>query len=150
MASKLKIGERCPIHGKRSNCCGRTEVRKAKPKSQHWKLIGPGTREYGDGRIVKTPSALRRRKDFLLRTNNYCAVCGQPFADYQEAELGHIRSKGAGSWKRDDSDENTILLHVGANRAQGSIPLAIYLALHWKPEHCGRIKPSDTEKENAL
>jgi hypothetical protein len=130
----------CPIPGHKNSttCCGRGEQpARAGIKQPKWKYIGPGIRQYPDGHIERTPAALKRRKDELLRQSRPCAACDQHFTDYRDVELGHVRSKGSGGWKRDDSDLNISLLHKGANRAQGSLDLDIYLANYWKPEHCG-------------
>ncbi|MCU1305134.1 MAG: hypothetical protein JWQ87_5418 [Candidatus Sulfotelmatobacter sp.] len=54
----------------------------------------------------------------------------------REVELAHLESKGAGAWKRDDSESNLVLMHKSANRAQGSLTFEIYMASYWKPSHC--------------
>lgn len=109
--------------------------KKAAPK---WRYVGPGVRQYPDGRIVKTPAALKRRKDYLLKIGTRCAACGEVFDDYREVELAHIECKGNGGFKRNDADSNTTLLHKSANRAQGSLDLETYMASYWKPEHCNQ------------
>src|SRR5208282_647737 len=123
----LKNNQRCPIHHGSRTCCGRAqETPRAPKKSPKWEGIGPGIRKYPDGRIVKTPAALKRRKDFLLKIGVPCAACGEKFEDYREVELAHRFSKGMGGFKRQDSDDNTVLLHRGANREQGSMDLHDY------------------------
>lgn len=130
----------CPIPGHKNSttCCGRGERPERGKKSEpRWRYVGAGVRQYPDGHIERTPAAKRRRKDELLRKCNACAACGEPFDDYREIELGHIRSTGMNGWKRDDSDKNLcLLLHVGANRAQGSREFTEYMASDWKPSHC--------------
>ena len=133
--SVLRPNERCPLHGRR-DCCGRSIVPRAVNPVPKWRAIGPGVREYPDGRILKMPAALKRRKDYLLKVKTPCAACGEQFDDYREVELAHRESKGMSGWKRNDADTNTTLLHKGANRAQGSLDLDLYLRDYWKPEHC--------------
>lgn len=129
----------CPIreHRGRKDCCGRLgRTARGPVAAPKYRMIGAGIKQFPDGHIERTPAALRRRKDELLRVGAPCEACGGIFDDYREVELGHIESKGMNGWKRDDSDGNTCLLHKGANRAQGSRPLAVYLKHFWKAEHC--------------
>ena len=129
----------CPIPGHRNSitCCGRAAMSERGPKSApKWKYVGAGIRQYPDGHIERTPAALKRHKDYLLRNSAKCVACEESFNDYREVELAHKHSKGAGGWKRDDSDANLVLMHKSANRTQGSLNLETYLASYWKPEHC--------------
>ncbi len=136
---KLRAKELCPLH-RRRDCCGRSqEIARAVTPKPNWRGIGPGVREYPGGRIVKTPAALKRRKDFLLKKETVCAACEEAFTDYREVDLAHREGAGMSGWKRDDSDANTTLLHHGANIAQGSLDLEIYLRDYWRPEHCGVV-----------
>jgi len=77
-------------------------------------------RVFPDGHIERSPAALKRRKDGLLRQKKPCQACGVEFDDYSDVELAHAGGKGMNGWKRDDSDENTFLLHTLTNRDQGS------------------------------
>lgn len=139
MASRLKSKELCPLH-RRRDCCGRAEFsRYAQPKHASrgiWSPIGHGVMRAPDGREKCSPSALRRRKDELIRRDPTCIACGQQFSDYSEIELAHKESKGNGGFKRNDAAENLALMHKGANRAQGSMDLVTYMTTAWKPEHC--------------
>lgn len=125
-----------PSHRNSTTCCGRGDApvrgKKSVPK---WRTIGAGIRQYPDGHIERTPAALARHKDKLLRRGERCACCGEAFDDYREVELAHIESKGSGGWKRQDADSNLTLMHKSANRIQGSMSLEAYLAV-WKPDHC--------------
>lgn len=131
--------KRCPIpaHRGRTDCCGRGERpergRMAAPK---WKYVGPGMRQYPDGHIERTPAAMRAHKEKLLGRGDTCVGCHQAFDDYREVELCHRESKGAGGWKRDDSDPNLVLGHKALNRDQGSMPMDVYLREKYKPEIC--------------
>jgi hypothetical protein len=128
----------CPIpsHRNSTTCCGRGELpergRKATPR---WKYVGPGIRQYPDGHIERTPAAMGRHKDKLLRRGDVCSACGEGFTNQFEVELSHRHPKGFAGWKRDDSDDNLVLLHKRANGIQGSMPLETFLA-NWKPAHC--------------
>lgn len=131
--------KRCaiPSHRGRTDCCGRSErVERGRPSAPKWKYIGPGIRQYPDGHIERTPAALKRFKDSRLEKGDPCYACHEPFDDYRDVETSHVESKGFNGWKRDDSDPNLVLMHKGANRAQGSMPLDVYLKEFWKPEHC--------------
>lgn len=139
MPTRLKRGERCPIVSHRGSrtCCGRGELpARAAMKMPIWKLVGPGTRQYPDGHIERSPAALAKRKKFLLERGTPCAACHETFDDFREVELAHIESKGSAGWKRNDDLSNLVLMHKSANRAQGSLSLEIYLTQYWKPEHC--------------
>lgn len=133
---KLK---RCPIpsHRGKVNCCGRaSRFDRATPPVPKWKTIGPGVRQYPDGHVERTPAAMKHIKDRMIERGELCAACDQPFDDYREVELAHRISKGSGGWKRDDSTPNLVLMHKGSNRAQGSLPLDVYLRDYYKPSHC--------------
>jgi hypothetical protein len=89
--------------------------------------IAPGVRLYPDGHIERSPAALKRRKNTLLREGKTCRACGLEFDDYTGVELAHDQPKGFNGWKRDDSDGNTFLLHTETNRDQGSRSWGDYL-----------------------
>lgn len=117
---KLRPQERCPIH-RSLNCCGRTDpFPGGMHSSAKFREISPGVRVYPDGHIERSPAALKRRKDSLLRARKPCRACGVEFDDYFDVELAHDQPKGFNGWKRDDADENTFLLHTVTNRDQGS------------------------------
>jgi len=125
---RLKKNERCPLHG-RKDCCGRGGINtRSQRQSRRYILIAPGVRRYDDGREARSDAALKQLKDKKLRTDPTCYACGQQFSDYREVELAHIESKGLGSWKRDDSEKNTVLLHMVTNRDCGSQNLDEYIA----------------------
>ena len=110
-------------------CCGRGGNKLAsKRKSRHYEMIAPGVKRYADGREVCTDSALKKRKDQLLKTNPVCVACGQQFSDYRDVDLAHIESKGAGSWKRNDSYSNLRLCHHSTNLDCGSRNLDEYIS----------------------
>lgn len=123
----LRPNERCPIHYS-FTCCGRTPiVEHGLHFAAKYREIQPGVRVYPDGHIERSPAALKRRKDTLLRQGQVCRACQQPFDDYTEVELAHDQSKGFQGWKRNDSDENTFLLHQSTNREQGSLSWDVYV-----------------------
>lgn len=137
---KLRINERCPLHGRR-DCCGRAEVSRYRKPVHALKfiMVAPGVKRFPDGREVCSKSALRHRKDKLIKADPVCAACGQTFTDYSDIELAHRKGKGSGGGKHDSRMSNLALLHARANREQGSMDLDIYLANYWKPHHCGAI-----------
>lgn len=134
----LPAKKRCPLHG-RTDCCGRSEAPRYKQVKKQsrgiWKRIGGGRWKAADGREKWSPAALRKHKEFLVKTRrDPCAACGEPFTDYRDIELSHVHGKGIGGAFRDDS--KTVLMHARANREQGSMDLETYLKTKWKPEHC--------------
>jgi 5-methylcytosine-specific restriction endonuclease McrA len=139
MSTKLRSGERCPLHGRR-DCCGRSGMRRyAQPKHSQkgiWIPVHPGLWRSADGREKCSPRELRKRKDQIIRKNPVCVACGEKFVDYYGIELSHREAKGMGGARRNDAWTNLVLMHAGANRQQGSVDLPIYLAQMWKPEHC--------------
>lgn len=136
--STLPDGVPCPIHDGSKTCDCHGESKSARPdprKKGIWELVR-GVWTAPDGRQKKTPAQLRKRKIDLLEMHVYCQACQKGFDDYRQVELAHRSGKGNGGAFRDDSDANTTLLHFGANRAQGSMPLDVYIREKWKPEHC--------------
>jgi hypothetical protein len=148
MSTKLRNGERCPIHGK-TTCCGRSDVpRHIRPvKHGIFELVRPGVWRAPDGRERCSKAELRRRKHVLLKNDPTCAACHQQFSDYSEVELAHRLGKGLNGSTHDSRMENLTLLHRGANQAQGSVPLDIYLATMWKLEHCTGILTSQEKTQ---
>jgi len=127
MSLRLRKNEMCPLHRSRF-CCGRGDIRtETKRQSRKWTMTEPGVRRYEDGREVCSPSALKRRKDNLIRKNPVCYACDRQFSEYGEIELAHIESKGSGSWKRRDNIENLVLLHAVTNWECGSQNLHDYM-----------------------
>jgi hypothetical protein len=128
MRSKLKSGERCPLHHSIwCSCHGQTVDR------QPLRSSGPVRRvddpHYPRGyRELCSPAELKRRKDILIRKDPSCIACGETFTEYAEIELAHKSGKGMGSGKRDDHWENLVLMHAWENREQGSRSLEQYLA----------------------
>lgn len=115
MNSKLRKGERCPIHNSYF-CCGREK-----------KVVqtAPVIREMDDShprgyREICTEAELRRRKDELIRKGNGCMYCPDAFSDYRQVELAHKVSKGSGGFKHDDHRDNLGLAHRWCNRKNGS------------------------------
>lgn len=125
MNSRLKPGERCPIH-KSFVCCGREDVGRLRKS-----YSGP-VKKLDDGRELCSPAELRRRKHKLLSDGEKCAACGGSFDSYSEVELAHKISKGFNGGKRDDSWRNLCLMHKSENREMGSRTLPDYLA--WRAE----------------
>lgn len=128
ITSRLKLGERCPLHHSKT-CCGRGELVPIKDKREITrKQIGRGTYQLPDGRIYRNQVALKQVKDDFLRAGRSCAACDEPFLDYSDVELAHVGSKGLNGHKRDDAIENLVLMHKAENREQGSRSLEDYLA----------------------
>lgn len=125
--SRLRQNEICPMHRSKW-CCGRGGNKLAsKRNSRHYEMIAPGVKRYEDGREVCSDSALKKRKDQLLKTKPVCEACGQIFSDYRDVDLAHVESKGSGSWKRQDAFSNLRLLHRDTNLACGSRNLIEYM-----------------------
>ena len=139
MKTQLKAGKRCPIpeHKGSRICCGRGQTLERAPiMRSKWSYVGPGIRKYPDGRIERTPAALTRHKEKLLRRGDTCVGCDEPFNDYREVELSHRKSKGFNGGKRDDSDANLCLAHKALNRDCGSMDLDLYLRTKYSEEVC--------------
>jgi len=49
-----------------------------------------------------------------------CGICGEPFTDCSEIVPDHIRSKGMGSSRRDDHQDNIQAAHRRCNLGKGS------------------------------
>src|SRR6266567_7607011 len=122
----LKATERCPIHG-RKDCCGRIR-QPLRERNGAWIRGRDGILRSPDGRERCPAAEMRRRKNAKLRSGEPCAVCGQKFTDYRDAELSHRTGKGMGGAFRNDAMSNLVLLHTAANRDQGSMTLEDYLA----------------------
>lgn len=133
---KLKTKERCPLH-RRFDCCGRSPIVVERKRTKGtWTLIRSGLWRAEDGRERCSAAELRRRKNRLLQEGHVCAACEVGFSDYRDVELGHRVSKGFSGATRDDRFSNLILLHVNANRDQGSMDFDTYMKTKWKPEIC--------------
>jgi hypothetical protein len=108
-----------------------------------WEKIAPGVWKAtdGSGREKCSPAELKRRKMHFFGAEPTCIACKVRVSYWQvqqgEVELAHRASQGLGGGKTNDSWENLAgLMHKGANRAQGGMPLETYLAEKWKPEDC--------------
>lgn len=99
----------------------------SKRQSRQYEMVAPGVKRFPDGREVCSPAALKKRKDALLRQGEPCVFCSQPFSDYREVDLCHIRSKGMNGWRRDDSALNTTLGHHSSNIDCGSRSINEYM-----------------------
>lgn len=111
--------------------------RYVQPKHElKYRQIAPGIRRYPDGREICSDAVLRRRKHQMLATQPVCEACGAKFEEYSQVELGHRIQKGMGGSKRRDNHDNLILLHIGANREQGSMDFDDYMNTKYAPEHC--------------
>jgi hypothetical protein len=136
---RLKEKEVCPLH-RRMDCCGRTSnSHPLKDRNKHgiWQQIRPGLWRAPDGRERCSASLLKARKALLLKAWPFCHACKQKFEDYRDIELSHRTGKGMGGAFRNDAMDNLVLMHMAANRDQGSMDLDIYLREKWKPEICG-------------
>lgn len=121
MNSKLRKGERCPIH-KSFFCCGRE---RKKPERQTAAVIRVMDDHHPRGyREICSEEELRRRKHELIAKDEGCLYCSDPFDDYRQVELAHKQSKGLGAAKfgafHDDHRENLGLAHKPCNRRNGS------------------------------
>lgn len=127
--SKLRTGERCPLH-RRTDCCGRGKAEK-QVKVLKFRQLHDGTKVFPDGREVCPPAVLKRKKDRMIAAENppICVACYGIFQSYQDIELAHCESKGMGGSRRDDRDANLRLMHRTGNRRQGSMPLDSFLEL---------------------
>src|ERR1700735_2769172 len=114
--------------------------RKVKKSSLRYEVIFGAIRRYPDGREVfqnngKGIAERLRRKMELLLGESKCEACGAHVND-EESELSHRTGKGIGGSKEDSRMANLMLLHTGANRAQGSMPFDYYMKNCYRPEHC--------------
>lgn len=116
MNSKLRKGERCPIH-KSYFCCGRERAKRKQLESVIRVMDDTHPRGY---REECSEAELRRRKDALIVKGEGCLYCSKPFEDYRQVELAHKQSKGMGGAKHDDHRDNLGLAHRWCNRANGS------------------------------
>ena len=116
MNSKLRKGERCPIH-KSFFCCGRERTPRKQVESVIRVIDDSHPRGY---REICSEAELRRRKDELIRQGVGCLYCPEPFTDYRQVELAHKISKGMGGFKHDSHRDNLGLAHRFCNRKNGS------------------------------
>ena len=127
MSRKLGRKERCPIH-RRLDCCGRAPAPAFRALEHKGQTRRGGVITFADGRERCTPAEKRRRKNKMLAARPICDACGERFTEYDEADLGHNKSKGLNGSKVDDSWGNIFLIHRAGNSAQGSRSLEAYLA----------------------
>lgn len=119
MNSKLRKGERCPLHDS-FFCCGRERAKK-----QTASVIRVMDDSHPRGyREECSEAELRRRKHELIKQGEGCLYCKDPFTTYRVIELAHKQSKGMGGIrsgaKHDDHRENLGLAHRWCNRKNGS------------------------------
>src|ERR1035441_4916737 len=128
---KLRLQEVCPLH-RRRDCCGRLRFprygRQRQARNGIWTPVHRGLWRSEDGREKCSPTELRWRKNQLIRTNPFCATCGEQFTDYDEIELAHRQSKGIGGGRHNDAMKNLVLMPLEETREQGSRSLDDYLA----------------------
>ena len=112
--SRLRTGERCPIHGG-YYCCGRER------KSNQAKRYSGPVQKLPDGREKCSKSEMRRRLPILLhKQGGMCGICLKPIEDFREAVIDHILPRGMGGGSRDDSWKNIQAAHGICNLQKGS------------------------------
>lgn len=124
---KLKVHERCPVHG-RFNCCGRKErlltIERAPQKFQSFE---PGVHRIPDEhhprgyREIRSKSAMRRllnRK--IVEQHKICALCDQEFTSYEDIVPDHREPRGMGAARRDDHPDNIQAAHNLCNIKKAS------------------------------
>lgn len=116
---RLRTNELCPIHKSRS-CCSREPVPKVTPIRigiQHIIDIHH-PRGY---RELRSPAEMRKllnRK--IVEQNGICAICEEPFTDYNDVVPDHRDPKGMGGAWRDDHPDNVQAAHSWCNEEKGS------------------------------
>jgi hypothetical protein len=116
---RLGKNQRCPIH-RSFTCCGREEL-KAKPRRKDYTVIGPGVKLLPDGRVRRSPAAMKRLIEKKIRWQEGCCYwCGKEFDDFRTVEPDHLEPRGMGGARRDDSDTNIVACCGACNSAKGS------------------------------
>jgi hypothetical protein len=125
---KLKNNQRCPIHGKYTGCCGRTN-KKVSPYASKWETVRPGIRRIRDEHS-RHPDGYRYRlsksemekvvlKNITLQ-HGLCSICDQPLTDMNDVVPDHKEPRGMGGSWRDDRAENIGAAHSLCNQRKGS------------------------------
>jgi hypothetical protein len=116
---RLGKNQRCPIHGK-FTCCGREAIA-AKPRRKNYTMIGPGVKLLSDGRIRRTPAAMKRLLEEKIREQGgYCYWCGWEFDDFRGVVPDHIEPKGMGGARANDDESNICASCIRCNSEKGS------------------------------
>ena len=126
---KLKAKQWCPIHRRRSGCCGRAE-QKASPYRSKWETVRPGVRRIRD-EYARHPDGYRYKlskaemEKVLVKKvaeqHGDCSICKQPLEDMNDVVPDHIDPRGMGGAWRDDRPENIGGAHSLCNQRKGSI-----------------------------
>jgi hypothetical protein len=116
---KLRPNETCPIHRSLS-CCGREPAVRIR-------VLHLGVRRVEDPhhprgyRELRSPAEMRKllnRK--IAEQNGICAICLEPFTDYNDVAPDHKNPKGMGGAWRDDHPDNIQATHWWCNGEKGS------------------------------
>jgi len=117
---RLQRKEVCPIH-RSVTCCGREGNHKP------WR-ISLGVQRVEDPhhprgyRELRSPAEMKKllnRK--IAEQNGICAICEEPFTDYNDVVPDHKEPKGMGGGWRDDHPENIQAAHWWCNEEKGSL-----------------------------
>lgn len=116
---RLRTNEMCPIH-RSFKCCGREQIQKVT-------LVKIGVQRIEDPhhprgyRELRSPAEMKKllnRK--IAEQNGICAICEEPFTDYNDVVPDHIEPKGMGGAWRDDHPDNIQAAHWWCNEEKGS------------------------------
>jgi len=115
---RLRPNDVCPIHRSRT-CCGRElipRVTVVRIGIQRIEVPHP-PRGYRELRSPAEMKKLLKRK--IVEQNGICAICEEPFTDYNDIVPDHIEPKGMGGAWRDDHPDNIQAAHW-CNEEKGS------------------------------
>ena len=122
---KLRVNERCPIHGRR-DCCGRGKKPAFRSQSRYqriapglWRIPDPThPRGFRERRSKAAMRPLLAKK--VLDQGNLCGICSEAFLDARDVVPDHIEPKGSGGARRDDHPDNIQAAHSYCNGEKGS------------------------------
>src|SRR5574337_78251 len=115
---RLSRNELCPIHKKRSGCCGREPENQPKRRYEFnfgVKRIPDPSVPRGYREICTKAELNRRLKAKVEEQDGICAICGEYFVDYRTITLDHIEPRGLGGGRRDDHESNLQAVHGACN-----------------------------------
>lgn len=117
---KLRRGEYCPIHRSLA-CCGREPIPKPRVSKQF------GVQRIDDPyhprghRELRSNAEMRKLMTRKIREQKgICAICEEPFTDYNDIVPDHICPRGMGGAWRDDHPDNIQAVHWWCNGEKGS------------------------------
>jgi hypothetical protein len=116
---RLRPNEVCPIH-RSISCCGREPAPKVT-------LVRIGVQRIEDPyhprgyRELRSPAEMKKLlKRKIVEQHGICAICEEPFTDYNDVVPDHKEPKGMGGAWRDDHPDNIQAAHCWCNEEKGS------------------------------